>query len=354
MKRSLASPLRIALLAALLASSGPALGQEAVIAKLASYDGTLDVIRAGIPLALYPELPLFSGDVIHTRQGRATLRFEDKTEIRLKANTRLSISERKERRDVDVFFGRLWAFIVGQKEKTTAFKTGGTIAAVRGTTIEYVAYADGSVEMGVVTGVVQMILTAADGSTSTLDVQAGQRVTISPRGAVSPPAPFNEGDIFEAGGTRAEVPPSMSAPGAVPPPPPPPPPAPPAGQPVEPTPAAVEPPPEEGAEVPTQGDYAIKLVNALGISQALPPSATAKDAMDFLARLGLYPCDNEWVEDKPIELRDLLCIAGIDFRDPNAPLTMPLEDMIARIIEIDPQLFWLQIRRKQTISPFAP
>ena len=124
-----------ALLVAAVAAAPAAAQGGSVIAKLTSFEGSVDVVRAGIPLALYPQLPLFSGDILHTRDGRATLVFEDRSEIRLKPQTRITVSETAERRDISVAIGRLWAFIVSQKERGTDFRTGGTISSIRGTKI---------------------------------------------------------------------------------------------------------------------------------------------------------------------------------------------------------------------------
>ena len=61
-----------------------------------------------------------------------------------------------------------------------------------------------------------------------------------------------------------------------------------------------------------------------------------------------------WTLDQPITLQDLLCIAGIDPNDPAAPLTISLDELIENILERYSELFWLQTRRRQSVSPFAP
>ena len=84
------------------------------IARLALSEGALDVIREGKPVALRPELPLLSGDTVRTHDGKATLRFEDMTEIRVSPNTTLSVTEGMDKRDVNVFLGRLGAAVAAQ------------------------------------------------------------------------------------------------------------------------------------------------------------------------------------------------------------------------------------------------
>ena len=42
--------------------------QGSITSKLVSYEGELDVIRGGIPLALYPDLPMQSGDLVRTSE----------------------------------------------------------------------------------------------------------------------------------------------------------------------------------------------------------------------------------------------------------------------------------------------
>ena len=122
------------------------------------------------------------------------------------------------------------------------------------------------------------------------------------------------------------------------------------------------------ADAPTQGQYAIRLINALGIASALPPNATVQDAMDFLARLGIAPaegpcdcfqgprcqCGGTWSQDEIIRLEDLLCIAGVDPCDPNAPVAISLDELIEQILAKYSELFWIQTRKKLTVSPFAP
>ena len=71
MRHKLMTALMFSVLSSIL-PTGDVIAQP-VIAKLTSFDGALDVLRGGIPLARYAELPAASGDVVHTRDGRATL-----------------------------------------------------------------------------------------------------------------------------------------------------------------------------------------------------------------------------------------------------------------------------------------
>ena len=347
--------LHVALLVAVLAVSAHA-QQGGVIARLMHYDGDVNVVRGGIPLSLYPELPLFSGDLVRTREGRATLRFSDRSELRLQPQTHLSVSVGMQERSIEVFAGKLWARIQRWREANTRFRTGGTIAAIRGTVIEWWAKPNGEVVVGVAQGSLALTVTLADGSTMTLDLVAGQMTSVPPGGAPGPIVPFSEGDIVAAGGTTASVPDqatddeiaaaaaaAAAATAAA------------AAAPSAPPPAPAAPPPAPtDVEIPTQGQYAVQLVHALDIASYLPEFATVEDHMKYLRRLGIAPCDDEWQRDKLIDLNDLLCMAGIDPNDPDAPLTLSLEEMIDSILRNYSELFWLQSRRPQTVSPFAP
>ena len=106
MKRSLLA------VAILIAGAGAAWAQnDPVVARLTFFDGQIEVIRQGIPLALYPQVPIFDGDIVNTKDGRATLMFGDRSQVQVKSNSRLGISQVAGRREIDVIFGRLWAFV---------------------------------------------------------------------------------------------------------------------------------------------------------------------------------------------------------------------------------------------------
>jgi len=318
----------ICLLALLVAGTAGAQGE--VVARLTDYDGNIDVIRRGIPLAIYPELPLRSGDLINTRDGRAALVFGDKSELRLKPQTRLAVSESEGRRDIEVFFGRLWASIKRMQTRTTRFRTGGTIAAVSGTVIEYMATPQGDVRTGCVEGLLLVSSQLPSGATESVDVATGQQTTVRLGEAPTQPQPFTAGDIFE-GAPQVPMPavpiapavapaavaaaavaprsaPTTSVPVPVPVParplatPTPRPSLPPViaprrplAQPIEPAAAgqqlAREAEFQEGPAALTQGAYAVQLINALGLTQELPPNATQRDAIGYLIRLNIRPCE---------------------------------------------------------------
>jgi hypothetical protein len=198
----------VALLALLAAGAA---GAEESVAKLTAYSGVLSVIRGGAGLGLHPELGLLNGDVVSTRDGRATIVFNDRSEVRVRPNTRLAINDTPERRDIDVFFGRLWAFVSSRRDKQTNFKTGGTIAAVRGTVLEYLAEAAPwltqqqledltllkivRVSVGVASGSVEILHQLPDGSLKTLVINAGELGSIDPDNDKTYVGTFSEGDI---------------------------------------------------------------------------------------------------------------------------------------------------------------
>jgi hypothetical protein len=166
------------------------------VARLIRYDAVVDVLRDGHVVKPFPDLALLAGDIIHTREGRAAVGYPDGSEVRLARSTRLQLTEGQGERNVDVFFGRLWAYIAKQKDRTTNFRSGGTIAAVRGTRIEW--YSDGYVRVGVIDGEVELRI-EGDGA---LRVHEGEQVTVK-NGKFGPVEPFREGDIFREEGTLA-------------------------------------------------------------------------------------------------------------------------------------------------------
>jgi ferric-dicitrate binding protein FerR (iron transport regulator) len=79
-------------------------------------------------------MALERNDVVVTREGSLVLRFySDGSQLRVGANSRVQINESAGERDIEVFGGRLWARVVSWKERPVRFRTGRTIAAVRGT-----------------------------------------------------------------------------------------------------------------------------------------------------------------------------------------------------------------------------
>ena len=180
-------------LGVLVATTAPA---AEPIARLVRYDAVVDVLRDGHLVKPFPDLPLLAGDIVHTREGRAAVGYPDGSEVRLARSTRLQLTEGQGERNVDVFFGRLWAYIAKQKDRTTNFRSGGTIAAVRGTRIEW--YSDGYVRIGVIDGEVELRI-AGDG---TLRLREGEQATVR-NGKFGPVEPFREGDIFREEGKHA-------------------------------------------------------------------------------------------------------------------------------------------------------
>jgi ferric-dicitrate binding protein FerR (iron transport regulator) len=126
-------------------------------ASLESYRGRASVVRLGNALDLQRGMALQRNDVVVTREGSLVLRFySDGSQLRVGSNSRVQINESAGERDIEVFGGRLWARIVSWKERPARFRTGRTIAAVRGTelAIEYseetavVSALEGQVEVG--------------------------------------------------------------------------------------------------------------------------------------------------------------------------------------------------------------
>jgi Flp pilus assembly protein TadD len=79
-------------------------------------------------------MALERNDMVVTRWGTAVVRFSsDGSQLRIAADSRVQINESAGQRDIEVFLGKLWARIVAWRDRPVRFKTGSTIAAVRGT-----------------------------------------------------------------------------------------------------------------------------------------------------------------------------------------------------------------------------
>ncbi|HSF13948.1 MAG TPA: FecR family protein, partial [Vicinamibacteria bacterium] len=105
-------------------------------ATLEAYRGGVSVIRLGSSQPLTPSMPLQLNDIVVTQKGRATVRFHsDGTVLRIGPDSRVQINESATERDITVFLGRIWAHVVRWQDRTTRFRSGSTIAAVRGTEV---------------------------------------------------------------------------------------------------------------------------------------------------------------------------------------------------------------------------
>lgn len=124
------------------ASQAPTTTQE--IATLEAVRGGVTIIRLGLPQSPSPSMSLQMNDIIVTKQGRATVRFHsDGSVLRIGPDSRVQINESAQERDVTVFFGRLWAHVVRAQERLSRFRSGSTIAAIRGTELSLLLAAEG-------------------------------------------------------------------------------------------------------------------------------------------------------------------------------------------------------------------
>jgi tetratricopeptide (TPR) repeat protein len=132
-----------ALLALALILPSLALAQQpAPVASLVAMSGSVQVVRSGTALALYPSFPLVQDDLIVTREGRAVVRFADSTLLRIAPGSRIEVSQTREERSIRLLAGRLWALVAPRQDRQTNFRSGGTIAAVRGTELTVAVEAD--------------------------------------------------------------------------------------------------------------------------------------------------------------------------------------------------------------------
>src|SRR3990172_13148382 len=119
--------------------------------------GGVTVIRLGLSQPPSPSMPLQMNDIVVTKQGRASVRFHsDGSVLRIGPDSRVQINESATERDVTVFFGRLWAHVVRAQERLSRFKSGSTIAAIRGTEVSLGGASDGDeTELSVLEGQVE-------------------------------------------------------------------------------------------------------------------------------------------------------------------------------------------------------
>jgi tetratricopeptide (TPR) repeat protein len=163
-------------LAGLLGLALPALSAAAdpAFATLEAAAGQVVVVRAGQPQPPSAGMALQLDDIVVTKQGRASVRFQsDGTVLRIGPDSRVQVNESATQRDITVFFGRLWAHVVRWKERPTRFATAGTIAAVRGTELSMAVETDGDrTQLALFEGLVH-----AQNDAGGLDLTAGQSAT---------------------------------------------------------------------------------------------------------------------------------------------------------------------------------
>lgn len=168
---------------------GPGVLQAQQVASLSGYRGSVDVVRAGRDLSIHPGMGLQTGDIVVTRRGVATVVFSDSSQIRIRPDSRVSITHAPGRRDIEVFLGKLWFFVVSQKEQVTQFRTGTTITAVRGTSGEIFNAGSDGYYIGCLSG--QLVITIP-GQAESITLNPGQGIHILQDGSYAP-HPFSEG-----------------------------------------------------------------------------------------------------------------------------------------------------------------
>ena len=163
------------------------------IATLEAFRGGVDVVRLGKPLTPSASMPLLRDDIVVTRQGRATVRFRsDGTVLRIGPDSRVQMNESATDRDITVFLGRLWAHVVRWQDRSTRFRSGSTIAAVRGTEVTLAVAVDGDeTDVAVVEGQVEastdagkLLLTGGQSTTGRKGVAPTLGLRVRPQDAV--------------------------------------------------------------------------------------------------------------------------------------------------------------------------
>ena len=207
---------RLVLTTAFIAAASHAAAQT--IATLESSVGDVTVLRLGQPQPAKAAMPLQLNDILVTRQGRATVRFDaDGTVMRIGPESRVQIDENATERDIKLFFGRIWAHVIRWKERPTRFSSGSTIAAIRGTELSLAVASDGNeTQLAVLEGRVE----AKTDTGNPITLQGGQTATgakgraaalgtrVRPQDAVQwalyyPPVLFAKPGAPETAGQRA-------------------------------------------------------------------------------------------------------------------------------------------------------
>ena len=184
-------------LGAMLGLPAPAKAAPAVppssdlIATLEASGGDVSIVRLGVPQPASSSQRVQRDDIVVTRQGRATLRFDsDGTVVRIGPDSRVQVNETAKQRDIQVFLGRLWAHVVRWKERPTRFISGSTIAAMRGTELS-VALDGDQTELAVLEGRVlaqndagSLVLTGGQVALARKGTAPALRLNVHPKDAV--------------------------------------------------------------------------------------------------------------------------------------------------------------------------
>ncbi len=163
-----------------ISSAVPAIAQTSAprFASLEAYRGRVSVVRSGDALNLQRGMALERNDIVVTREGSLVLRFySDGSQLRVGADSRVQINESAGERDIEVFAGRLWARVVSWRESPVRFKSGSTIAAVRGTEVA-IDYDGETTVLSALEGKVEL-----QNDEGTLMVEGGQTAAAAPGAA---------------------------------------------------------------------------------------------------------------------------------------------------------------------------
>ena len=109
--QSFALAISLILLSLALASVSAAQdNDDAAFATLEAYRGQISIVRLGNSLTPALGMELERDDTVVTRRGTAAIRFSsDGSQLRVAPDSRVQINESAGDRDIEVFFGRLWA-----------------------------------------------------------------------------------------------------------------------------------------------------------------------------------------------------------------------------------------------------
>jgi len=136
-----------------------------------------------------PGMALQNGDSIKTGAGIADVEYPDKSVLKIKNDTNMTLSEMKDEksgkltRKIKILMGDIWASITPGTPTKTEFETPSAVAAVKGTVLVLSVSPDGVAQIMTTSGLVTLTM----GQAYSVDLGNGQsvQVALNPNGGVS-------------------------------------------------------------------------------------------------------------------------------------------------------------------------
>jgi hypothetical protein len=184
-----------------------AYAKNAIIARMTTFKGYLNVTRDDTALAPVVNMPLLNNDRIKIVEGTATIQFSDGSILRLLPGTEIIIKETRKKRKrgvfkrsytsrfIEIISGKLWADIIPRDGVETEFDTGiATIQSDEGSVEIGIGFATGTVSVGCSKGNISVTVVIA-GVTYKKKLTFGQHTTIIPGVPPTVSTPYFAGAI---------------------------------------------------------------------------------------------------------------------------------------------------------------